>query len=336
MTGGPEIMRQAVSVILAAGAGTRMKSDYPKVLFSLAGQPMLQYVLDAASSVKPRRTLCVLGHGLDKVLSTMPDLDYVLQEEQLGTGHAFSVAIDELGTFEGDIIVLCGDTPLLKKQSLRDMLCQHRESGASVTVMTFRAPDPFGYGRIIRDKSNNVEAIVEQVELTDDQKCIVEVNAGVYIFRMEDITPLLRHLDSNNVKGEVFITDLPALLYSRGKKVSAYSECEHETTRGVNDRWSLALAERELMNRRLEILARDGVTIRDPATVRIDMAVKVMPGAVLGPYAVIEGTSVIGRATAGPFVRIVSSNVSDYTELSFCEYINGSKTSILPSGGSIS
>lgn len=316
-------MRQTICVILAAGAGTRMKSDIPKVLFPLAGKPMLSYVIEAADYLKPERTICVIGHKMEKILEIIPDLDYAVQHEQKGTGHALLSAVKELEAFSGDVVVLCGDTPLIKPESLLEMLELHRNSDSAATVMTFNADNPHGYGRIIREEHGNVTAIVEESELNPQQKSVSEVNAGVYAFKAEDVLPLLTRLQSTNSKGEVFLTDVIELLHASALKVSAYIEKVPENTRGVNDRWSLSMAERELMNRRLKELALSGVSVLDPETVRLDMSVRAEKDSVIGPFAVLKGNCVVEKnAVVGPFVNLENVEVSAGINVSACSCQN--------------
>ena len=195
------------TLILAAGKGTRMKSDLPKVLHKVNGKPMLHKILDVVNFLQPEENILILGYKREEILSTLENCSYVVQEEQLGTGHAILQAKEKLKDYHGDIMVLCGDTPLLREETLQQLYQYHKEQKAVTTVLTAIYENPFGYGRIIK-KDEKVLGIVEEKEATDEQKKIQEVNAGVYCFDSQELWKALSQINNKNEKGEYYLTDV--------------------------------------------------------------------------------------------------------------------------------
>ncbi|NMA92137.1 MAG: bifunctional UDP-N-acetylglucosamine diphosphorylase/glucosamine-1-phosphate N-acetyltransferase GlmU [Firmicutes bacterium] len=295
-------MKELSVVVLAAGEGKRMRSGCPKVLHPICGRPMLSYILDSVSTLTDRVTI-VVGHEATRVKETMgPGWEYVFQADQLGTGHAVMQALPGLPA-SGQLLVLCGDTPLLETRHLREMLRQHPPGGA--TVMTARVPDPYGYGRIIRSSRGQVEAIVEEGEATVEQRAITEVNTGAYCFDLKLLARYLPMLEEKNIQREYYLTDLISLFNNDGHPVQAYRLADYRVGLGVNDRQQLAEAAvmwRERINRGLMI---KGVTLIDPETTYIDYGVEIGPETEIWPQTIIEAPCTIGdRCRLGPSTHL--------------------------------
>lgn len=237
-------------VILAAGQGKRMKSELPKVLHNVCGQPMLLYVIAAARVVEAERIVIVLGHGHEKVLPHLPgDCIVVLQDQQLGTGHAVLSAADEI--LPGSVLVLAGDTPLVTGEVLRALVNDHVDSGAAATVLTMELEDPTGYGRIVRDSEDgSVLRIVEHRDATSEERSIHEVNSGMYVLPAPLALEILRQVGTDNIQREVYLTDAIAGLRARGEKVAASKAADFSLVLGVNSQEELLQAE-ALMARRV-------------------------------------------------------------------------------------
>ena len=239
------------AVILAAGEGTRMKSDLAKVLHEINGRTMIEHVLDALSEVSPSAIVVVVGHQADAVRERLSgdDIDYAgltfaLQSERLGTGHAVMQAKPALEDFTGTVMVLTGDTPLLEKSTLAGFLRFHRESGASATVMSAEVEDAAGYGRILRDDNGDLLGIVEHKDATPEQRLIGEYNSGMFCFESDILFTALERVDTSNVQGEYYLTDIMGILRSDGKRVAVFKIVNADEVMGINDRDQLAMAER--------------------------------------------------------------------------------------------
>ncbi len=240
-------MQDLYAVVLAAGKGTRMKSDIAKVLHPLGGKPLLRHVVEALAPLEPAKTVVVVGHQADDVaaISTGPGVTTALQAEQLGTGHAVDMARPELEGRDGVTLVLCGDVPLLRTSTIRDLVETTRTKNAAATVLTAVAEDPTGYGRIVRDDDGRVRAIVEHKDATDEQRKIREYNTGTWCFDNARLWSVLSRLDRDNVQGEYYLTDVVELFVAEGEVVAA-SVCEDEReVQGVNTVDDLERARRD-------------------------------------------------------------------------------------------
>ncbi len=240
-------MQDLYAVVLAAGKGTRMKSDIAKVLHPLGGKPLLRHVVEALAPLEPAKTVVVVGHQADDVaaISTGPGVTTALQAEQLGTGHAVDMARPELEGRDGVTLVLCGDVPLLRTSTIRDLVETTRAKNAAATVLTAVAEDPTGYGRIVRDDDGRVRAIVEHKDATDEQRKIREYNTGTWCFDNARLWSVLSRLDRDNVQGEYYLTDVVELFVAEGEVVAA-SVCEDEReVQGVNTVDDLERARRD-------------------------------------------------------------------------------------------
>jgi bifunctional UDP-N-acetylglucosamine pyrophosphorylase/glucosamine-1-phosphate N-acetyltransferase len=234
------------ALVLAAGQGTRMKSDLPKVLHPMAGQPLLAYVLETLDELGVGRVVVVIGHQKEKVQEAFAgaEVDWVTQVPQCGTGHAVMVAEPALEAFEGTLLVVCGDTPLLRPRTLHELLEWHEASGAAATDLSMRLPDPTGYGRVVRTPEGDLAAIVEHRDATPEQHAIDEVNSGIFAFHYPDLVLVLSQLTSHNAQGEYYLTDAIAHLRRAGKKTAVLCAPEHRELLGINTIEQLKDAER--------------------------------------------------------------------------------------------
>ena len=315
-------------VILAAGKGTRMKSARPKVLHHVAGRPMIDYVIRSAQSLSPRTITVVVGHMkelLRQGLQEHPQLSFVTQEPQLGTGHALLQTAGVLERQDGVVLLLSGDVPLLQRHTLAELLRKHEESGAAASVLTALVEQPYGYGRIVRLKSK-VSRIVEERDASPAQRKIREINSGVYVFSLPPLFDALRGLASGNDQGEYYLTDLVSTYRRRKLGVEAVQLEDPNEIRGINSRSELAEASRIVRQKKNEELMAAGVTIEDPATTYIDADVVVGADTVIHPGVHLEGKTQIGQACeihAG--VRIINSVLDNrVTVQNFC-VITGSR-----------
>lgn len=301
-----------------------MRSDRPKPLHLLCGRAMLLYVIDALAACDIERAVVVVGHGAERVTKKLqedgPDLvlDFVEQRVQRGTGDAVSVGLtgfgDDLdhGGFDDelDLLVLPGDTPLLRPETIAGLVAEHRRTGAACTVLTARLDDPTGYGRIVRGKNGEVRRIVEQADATADEAAIDEINTGIFCFRRSLLSPALRRLSPENAQGEYYLTDVVQVLAEAGHPVASHLAPDADETHGVNDRVQLAAAESELRRRTNQAWLRRGVTMVDPSTAYVDATVELAPDVTLFPGVVLQGRTVVGADTEiGPGTRLVDCAV---------------------------
>lgn len=289
--------RETLAVILAAGKGTRMKSDLPKVLHTLLGKPLVSFVTDACRGAGVNRTLLVIGHMADLVRSTLgKDIEYTVQTEQLGTGHALMTAADQLGdNYKGDVLVLVGDAPFLTAEVIKALVDKHQKTGASATMMTAIMDPPPAYGRIVRDRDGRVLRIVEERDATAEEKKITEVNTSHYIFRSEDVFPLLKTLGTDNDQGEYYLTDIIEMLAEKQAPVETLTEEDEDILKGINDRAQLSEAEAELKAKKIMALRENDVIIPDADQIYIEADVTVGPGSTLYPFTSLMGQTRIGE-----------------------------------------
>lgn len=283
------------TLILAAGKGTRMKSDMPKVIHKVNGIPMITKIIDTLSGLNPEENILILGHKKEEVLKVVGEnCDYVLQTEQLGTGHAVIQAKEKLEGYDGDVMILCGDTPLLRESTLKSLYDYHKESGAVTTILTSIYENPFGYGRIVKE-DGLVKAIVEEKEASEEIKKIKEVNAGVYCFNSKELFKALDKIDNNNEKGEYYLTDVIGIQVSENKKVQSFILEDKMEILGVNSKVELTQAGKVLRDRKNRELMEEGVILIDPETTYVEESVKVGRDTVLYPGVVLQGKTVIGE-----------------------------------------
>ncbi|HIU64625.1 MAG TPA: bifunctional UDP-N-acetylglucosamine diphosphorylase/glucosamine-1-phosphate N-acetyltransferase GlmU [Candidatus Avacidaminococcus intestinavium] len=312
-------MSKMVSVILAAGKGTRMKSRLPKVLHKIGGAPMLSHVLQVAKQAGASRNIVVVGYGAEQVVEFLGDqAESAVQTEQLGTGHAVLQTEPLLKDFHGTVMVICGDTPLLEAEELRKFYEAHRASAVAASVLTAVVENPSGYGRILRDSEQHVLGIVEEKDATMEQKAICEINTGIYCLESPLLFEALSKLSCNNAQGEYYLTDVLVKLIELGKTVGGVKTADFEMIMGINSRKQLAEAEGIMRRRTLDQLMENGVTIMDPASTFIDKSVVVGQDTVIYPFTWLEGTTVIGKdCQVGPNVRLTDVQVGAATNLQF-------------------
>jgi bifunctional UDP-N-acetylglucosamine pyrophosphorylase / glucosamine-1-phosphate N-acetyltransferase len=299
------------AVILAAGAGTRMKSERPKVLHAVAGRPMISWVLDAVRALEPEQILVVVGPSGDRVRPFLgDDVDVVIQNEQLGTGHATGIALEAIPAGGADaILVAPGDVPLLVPGTLGELIGLHRRTGSAVSVLTAEVEDPTGYGRVLRDGWDRVVGIVEHGDASAAQRQVKEVNGGVYVFDSSLLAEALPDVQPNNVQGEYYLTDVIEILGSAGHPLHALKTHPSEVA-GVNSHVQLARAG-DLMRRRInEQLMLNGVSMQDPDRVYVEAGVEIEPGAMLLPNTYLLGTTrVAAGARVGPDVTAADTTI---------------------------
>jgi bifunctional UDP-N-acetylglucosamine pyrophosphorylase/glucosamine-1-phosphate N-acetyltransferase len=292
-------------IVLAAGGGTRMKSKTMKVLHPIAGRSMIGHVLAAARAVEPDRVVAVVGHQREEVSAHLRELDpeivLAVQEEQLGTGHAVRVAMEAVGDATGTVLVAYGDTPLLDGASLRAFAAEHEAAQRAVSVLSGIVPDPFGYGRVLRNAEGDVEAIVEEKDATPDQREVCEINSGILAFDAEFLLGALPRIGNDNAKGEFYLTDTIGIAREDGLTVGAHPIADVMQTEGVNDRAQLARLGAELNRRIVDRWMREGVTVVDPATTWIDADVVLAQDVTVLPGTQLLGATVVAEdAVVGP------------------------------------
>lgn len=310
--------RNLSAIVLAAGAGTRMRSSRPKPLHLLAGRAMLRYVLDSLADCSVERVVVVVGHGAERVTKKLQSeevdlhLSFVEQHTQDGTGDAASVGLTGLPDDDGpesehhDVLVLPGDMPLLRPGTIATLVEAHRQADAACTVLTARVPDPGSYGRVVRGKDGQVARIVERADATPEEVEIDEINTAVYCFRRSVLAPALRRISPANAQGEYYLTDVVAVLREAGYPVGAVVVDDAAEAEGINDRSQLAAAEAEIRRRTNERWLAAGVTLVDPATTYLDATVVLGADVTLFPGTMLQGATVIGAgAEIGPHTRLV-------------------------------
>src|SRR5246500_735775 len=308
-------------LVLAAGPGTRMRSDTPKVLHTIAGRSMLSHSLHAVAKVAPQRLVVVLGHDHQRIAPLVAELaerlgrpiDVALQDRPLGTGHAVLCGLSALpDDYAGIVVVTSGDTPLLDSDTLADLIATHNASSAAVTVLTTTLNEPFGYGRILRTQDNEVTAIVEHADATPSQREIREVNAGVYAFDIAALRSALGRLSSNNAQQELYLTDVIAILRGDGRSILAQHVDDSARVAGVNNRVQLAELGAELNRRIVAAHQISGVTVVDPTTTWIDVDVTIGRDTVIHPGTQLLGrTQIGGRCVVGPDTPLTDVTVGD-------------------------
>jgi bifunctional UDP-N-acetylglucosamine pyrophosphorylase/glucosamine-1-phosphate N-acetyltransferase len=311
------------AIILAAGEGTRMRSNRPKPLHMICGRPMVMHVIHAIAELDVERTIVVVGHGAEQVTKKIQEqapssanVTFVEQVEPRGTGHAVIVGLTVLPDEDLDdtstILVLPGDAPLLRRETLDDLVAQHVARGDAVTLLSARLDDPTGYGRVVRAPSKagdgRVQAIVEERDATAEQRAIDEVNTSIYCFRRDLLGPALRRISPDNSQAEYYLTDVIGVLAAMGHQIGCVVATDPAETRGVNDRAQLALCETELRARTNRRWLLNGVTMVDPAQTYIEVTVELGRDVSLFPGTVLQGRTTVGDGSEiGPNTRLVDS-----------------------------
>lgn len=300
-------------IVLAAGKGTRMKSKLYKVLHQVCGKSMVEYVVEAAQAIKPDKIVTIVGNGAEEVKKVLADKsEFVLQKKQLGTGDAVLTASDELAAEKGATLVITGDTPLFTSQTFQKLFDYHQSKGNAATVLTAQAPNPYGYGRIIRDDQDNVLRIVEQKDATAAELKINEINTGVFCFDNQLLFSALKKVDNHNAQGEYYLTDVLEILRNKGQRIGAYKMPDFSESLGVNDRSALAQATKIMQKRINKKHMANGVTFIDPDAAYIDADVKIGCDTLIEGNVVIKGNTEIGDdcvVTSGS--RIIDSKIAN-------------------------
>ncbi|MGL6106677.1 bifunctional UDP-N-acetylglucosamine diphosphorylase/glucosamine-1-phosphate N-acetyltransferase GlmU [Romboutsia sp.] len=322
------------AIILAAGKGTRMKSKYPKVIHKVCGKEMVNHVINVSKKSGVKEIVAILGHESEVVKEKLPkDTMIAMQTEQLGTGHAVMMAKDYINE-DDTIVVLCGDTPLVREETLERLFAYHIDNEYHATVLTTKVSNPTGYGRIIRDKNEDLLKIVEQKDASEEEKLVEEINSGIYCFNGKTLRESLDLIDNNNAQGEYYLTDTIKIMRDKGQKVGAYNGSTIEELMGVNSRVELSRAE-EIMRRRInEAHMVNGVTIIDVNSTYIEADVEIGNDTIVYPGAMLKGNTKIGsNCTIGMNSSITNSQIGDYTEVensTIIDSIVGENTTVGP------
>lgn len=321
------------SIIMAAGEGKRMKSAHAKPLQKAAGKALIDWILQAAKEVGVDENIVVVGHCAEEIEQHLGSkVKFAYQYEQLGTGHAVMQGIEAIKEQSGAVMVLSGDTPLIKGETLKNAIESHTASGRAITVITAIADDPTGYGRIVR-KDGKMTCIVEQKDASENEKRIKEINAGMYLFDIQKLVSALKRLTNDNVQGEYYLTDVIGILLGDGETADTYI-ADIEETMGVNDRIQLAEADALLNARKIKELMQDGVCVINPSSVRAEADVKVGRDTVIYPGTILEGNTEIGEGCIiGPNSRITSCKIGNGTEMQYSVAVDsvvGNNTNVGP------
>ncbi len=332
--------KEVKAVVLAAGKGTRMKSNKPKVLHEIFSKPLLGWVIRALESINP---IIVAGHGFEdvkKYLENYPDCSIVEQKEQLGTGHAVKMCLGELKGFRGDVLILCGDTPLITKETIQNFIKYHKDNNSDLTVMSAIFDNPFGYGRIVRNAQNCVDRIVEEKDAKESEKSIKEVNAGIYCLNWEKMQSAFNDLKNDNAQKEYYLTDIIAWANSKNYKVNGFVIEDNNEIFGINSREQLAIAASVMNKRHLRFLMQEGVTIIDPDCTHISPETTIGKDTVIYPSTYINGKNEIGEnckigpmshlrgnckiadfVKIGNFVELKNAQVKSHTNVCHLSYV---------------
>jgi len=300
--------KPVAGIILAAGQSTRMITDLPKVLHEVCGRPMLDYVIDACRSAGIEDLYVVVGYGRDEVIkryNDVPNITWVDQAEQKGTGHAVMCCREFLGDFEGDCVVVCGDGPLLRPHTLKELIERHNQAHSYATLATAVLRDPTGYGRILRDAYGNLVGIVEHADCTAEQRKITEINPSYYCFDCQTLFWAIEQVRPDNVKKEYYLTDALKIIIQSGKSAIAITAVDPEEILSINSRRDLAEVSKVMQARIQEDLMSKGVTIVDPVNTWIDARAQIGRDTVIYPFTYIQGRVRIGRnCQIGPFAYV--------------------------------
>jgi bifunctional UDP-N-acetylglucosamine pyrophosphorylase/glucosamine-1-phosphate N-acetyltransferase len=312
-------MNRVSAIILAAGEGTRMKSSLPKVLHKVCGREMVNHVVDTARQVGVSQVIVVVGYKGELVKRILDDsVETACQEKQLGTGHAVKQALPLVSPDNDIVLVLYGDTPLVRASTLRGMIEYHQEGGFGATVLTVKVDNPDGYGRILRDENGSIVGIVEHKDANAEQRRINEINSGIYCFSRNYLLEGVENLRNDNAQGEYYLTDIVEFFANKGIIIGGYTDGDPEEIMGINTKYQLAQAQKVMNSRNLIRLMEEGVIIDDPDTTYIDKNVKIGADTRIMPSTFIEGDSVIGvNNIIGPGTRIINCNIGSENQIQF-------------------
>ena len=321
-------MPSPACIILAAGEGTRLKSKYPKALQLLCGKPLVLHAIDTAQAAEADPTVVVIGAGAEQVRTTLADSDVRIayQKELNGTGHAVMCAEEALQNYQGVVLVTCADIPLVRPQTLSQLLAEHSQSGAAATVLTTICPDPTGYGRVVRDEDGRVQQIVEHDDADEQLRQIKEINTSIYCFDAAILFGALPRLSADNIQGEHYLTDVIPELFDEGHIVAAVIAPDWQEVMGINTRAQQAEAERIARDRVRQRLMDSGVMLMDPASTFIDCEVQIGPDTVIWPGAVLLGQTQIGDdCLIESNVRIENCQIADRVQVRHCSVVSDSR-----------
>ena len=304
------------AVILAAGEGKRMKSEIPKVIHKIMGKPLVCWVMEACNEAGAENLTLVVGHKSEAVINCLPkNTNFVSQLERLGTGHAVMQATEQIKSSK-NVIILCGDTPLISADTLKNALKYKNDNNLSAVILSADFKNPFGYGRIIKNEKNEVLKIVEEKDATDDEKKVTEGNSGTYIFESTDLLDALSKIGNKNAQGEYYLTDTIEIILNNNKKVGSFMIKEENEVLGINDKIQLAEANAIMKIRINEEHMKNGVIIEDPATTYIAKGVKIASDTVIMPNTTIQGDTEIGsNCVIGPNTIIKNSKIGNDNEI---------------------
>lgn len=320
--------REIKAVVLAAGKSKRMKSDFSKMVHQILGKEIINYLLDSlvGSGIDEQNIIVVVGDNQDEIKSAIKrKVQYAVQGEQLGTAHALLSAGEYIDNFSGDLVVTVGDNPYINCGELQELIRQHRQVNAVGTFISAVFPSvPPPYGRVIRNEQGEVLDVIEEIDASEEQLKIREVNSSIYIFVNSITFPLLYEIDSNNEQGEYYLTDIIKILKKRGHKIHAVKTDDHFVSIGINNRWELAQAQKRFNEDNLKRLALEkGVTILQPETVTIEQDVEIGRDTVIYPSTYLASGTRIGRnCRIGPFVFLKNVKIADNEKISFAERVN--------------
>ncbi|MBP1932459.1 bifunctional UDP-N-acetylglucosamine diphosphorylase/glucosamine-1-phosphate N-acetyltransferase GlmU [Ammoniphilus resinae] len=312
-------MNQKFAVVLAAGQGTRMKSKLYKVLHKVCGKPMVQHIVDKLKSISVDEIAVVVGHGADAVKQQLgSDINYAFQEQQLGTAHAVLMCKNLLKDKVGTTIVVTGDTPLIKEETLKGLMQHHLQVNAAATVLTTVLDDATGYGRIVRNQQSHVERIVEHKDATAEEREIREISTGIFCFDNQKLFAALAEVRNDNVQGEYYLPDVIEILTKQNEIISAYQTDDSEEGMGVNDRVQLSYAEQVMRRKINEGHMRNGVTLIDPATTYIEADVVIGRDSIIEPGTYLRGETVIGDdCVVGPQADLTDTTVENEVHIQY-------------------
>ena len=310
-------MQEFISVIMAAGMGTRMKSQTPKVLHQVCGKPLAKWVIDVSQKAGAKQVVTVVGHKAEMVKNTLGDVcEYALQAEQKGTGHAVMQAAEQIEKAGGIAVILNGDIPLITPETIQNAVLEHTAKQNSATVITAVLEDAAGYGRIIRNADGQVQKIVEHKDATWEERQVREINSGMYVFDSADLLFALKALKPNNAQGEYYLTDTLEILLKAGKNVGAYTVADQDEIRGINDRFQLAEAEKIMQKRIYTRHMKNGVTFVLPETSLIEDDVQIGADTIIEPNVILRKGTIIGRSCfVGSGTQITNSEVADNVDI---------------------
>lgn len=303
-------------IVLAAGKGKRMKSQIPKVLHPILGQPLLHYILTTIKELSPKNVFTVTGYEKESVISyiksNFPEVNTVVQEDQLGTAHAVYAVRESINSLAKNTIVLSADTPLISSKTLKELIKNKEKTGSRVSLVTAVVPDPGGYGRIIKDGKGNIVRIVEEADADAGERKINEVNTSIYCFETESLFDNIEKIETKNVQNEYYLTDIIETLVKYGDKVGCLGITDHVEITGVNNRIQLSRLESIMQKRINEKLMKNGVTIKNPESCYIESTVVIEKDVTIEPSCVIKGRTIIREnSIVGPFCQITDSVIGE-------------------------